>query len=319
MKDYLMYLMKRILSLIPVLFVVSLIVFSIIHMTPGDPATIMLGEDATVEKVEELRTELGLDLPLYQQYFNWVLGAMQVDLGSSYFMDEPVTASILSHLSPTISLTVISQLVALVIAIPIGIFAARRRGTIADQSVMGLSLFGMSVPNFILGLLTMLVFGVMLRWLPVAGYAPLETGVWNHLQYLILPAISLGTLQAALITRITRSSMLEVMNNNYIKSARAKGVKERQIIYFHVFRNAFLPILTVIGQTFGGLIAGAVITETIFNIPGIGQLTINSIQRRDYPMIQGVIFFVAIAYVSINLIVDLLYGVVNPRVRLDRK
>ncbi|TWT01596.1 ABC transporter permease [Planomicrobium sp. CPCC 101079] len=319
MKDYLMYLIKRILSLIPVLFVVSIIVFLIIHITPGDPATIMLGEDATTEQIEELREDLGLNLPLPQQYLNWVIGALQVDLGSSYFMDESVTSSIMGHLSPTISLTIISQLVALVIAIPAGIFAARRRGTIADQSVMGVSLLGMSVPNFILGLLTMLVFGVILRWLPVAGYAPLNTGLWNHLQYLILPAVSLGTLQAALITRITRSSMLEVLNNNYIKSARAKGVKERQIIYFHVFRNAFLPILTVIGQTFGGLIAGAVITETIFNIPGIGQLTINSIERRDYPMIQGIIFFVAIAYVLINLIVDLLYGVVNPRVRLDRK
>lgn len=319
MKDYLMYLIKRILSLIPVLFVVSIIVFSIIHMTPGDPASIMLGEDATAEQIEQLREDLGLNLPLIQQYTNWVVNAFQVDLGSSYFMNEPVTESILTHLSPTISLTIMSQILALVIAIPIGIFAARRRGTIADQSVMGLALFGMSVPNFILGLLTMLVFGVMLGWLPIAGYAPLDSGLWNHVQYLILPAISLGTLQAALITRITRSSMLEVLNNNYIKSARAKGVKERQIIYYHAFRNAFLPILTVIGQTFGVLIAGAVITETIFNIPGIGQLTINSIQRRDYPVIQGVIFFVAIAYVSINLIVDLLYGVVNPRVRLDRK
>ena len=319
MKDYLMYLVKRILSLIPVLFVVSIIVFIIIHMTPGDPATIMLGEDASIEQIEQLREELGLNLPLVQQYTNWVIGVFQGDLGSSYFMNEPVTESIVSHLGPTISLTIISQIIALIIAIPIGIFAARKRGTFTDQSVMGLSLLGMSIPNFILGLLTMLVFGVILRWLPIAGYAPMNSGVWNHLQYLVLPAISLGTLQAALITRITRSSMLEVLNNNYIKSARAKGVKENQIIYRHAFRNAFLPILTVIGQTFGGLIAGAVITETIFNIPGIGQLTINSIQRRDYPMIQGIIFFVAMAYVFINLIVDLLYGVVNPRVRLDRK
>jgi peptide/nickel transport system permease protein len=319
MKNYLMYLVKRILSLIPVLFVVSIVVFSIMHMTPGDPAVVMLGEDATPEQVAELREELGLNYPLYQQYFNWAIGVFQFDFGASYFMQETVKEAIFSHLSPTISLTIISQLIALIIAIPIGIFAARRRGTTSDQSVMGLSLLGMSIPNFILGLLTMLVFGVIFRLLPVAGYEPLETGLWNHLKYLILPAISLGTLQAALITRITRSSMLEVLNNNYIKSARAKGVKERQLIYTHAFRNAFLPILTVIGQTFGGLIAGAVVTETIFNIPGIGQLTINSIERRDYPMIQGVIFFVAMAYVSINLIIDLLYGFINPRVRLDRK
>ncbi|MCM3712807.1 ABC transporter permease [Halalkalibacter oceani] len=318
MKNYLLYLTKRVLSLIPVLFVVSVIVFLIIHMTPGDPAIVMLGEDATAEQVEELRQQLGLDLPLHEQYLNWVLGALQVDLGSSYFMREPVTEAIMNHLGPTISLTILSQMIALLIAIPIGIFAARRRGTMADQSVMGVSLLGMSVPNFILGLLTMLMFGVILRWLPVAGYAPLSAGLWEHMKYLILPAVSLGTLQAALITRITRSSMLEVLNNNYIKSARAKGVKERQIIYFHAFRNAFLPILTVIGQTFGGLIAGAVITETIFNIPGIGQLTINSIERRDYPIIQGVIFFVAIAYVGINLFVDLLYGFINPRVRLEK-
>jgi peptide/nickel transport system permease protein len=319
MKNYLMYLVKRILSLIPVLFVVSIVVFSIMHMTPGDPASVMLGEEATPEQVEELREELGLNYPLYQQYFNWVMGVFQFDLGVSYFMQETVTEAILSHLSPTISLTIISQLIALIIAIPIGIFAARRRGTASDQSVMGISLLGMSIPNFILGLLTMLVFGVIFRLLPVAGYEPLEAGLWNHLKYLILPAISLGTLQAALITRITRSSMLEVLNNNYIKSARAKGVKERQLIYTHALRNAFLPILTVIGQTFGGLIAGAIVTETIFNIPGIGQLTINSIERRDYPIIQGVIFFVAMAYVSINLIIDLLYGVINPRVRLERK
>ena len=319
LKDYLMYLVKRILSLIPVLLVVSIIVFLIIHMTPGDPASIMLGEDATVEQIEQLREELGLNLPLIQQYLNWVIGALQANLGSSYFMNEPVTESILSHLGPTISLTIISQLIAVMIAIPVGIFAARRRGTMSDQSVMGFSLLGMSVPNFILGLLTMLVFGVIFRWLPIAGYEPINSGLWNHLKFLILPAISLGTLQAALITRITRASMLEVLNNNYIKSARAKGVKESHIIYKHVFRNAFIPILTVIGQTFGGLIAGAVITETIFNIPGIGQLTINSIQRRDYPMIQGIIFFVSMSYVFINLIVDLLYGVINPRVRLERK
>jgi peptide/nickel transport system permease protein len=319
MKNYLLYLVKRILSLIPVLFVVSIVVFLIMHITPGDPAVVMLGEDATPEQVAELREELGLNKPLYKQYIDWAFGVFQFDFGASYFMKETVSEAIFSHLSPTISLTIISQVIALLIAIPIGIFAAKRRGTASDQTVMGISLLGMSIPNFILGLLTMLVFGVIFRLLPVAGYEPLEAGLWNHLKYLILPAISLGTLQAALITRITRSSMLEVLNNNYIKSARAKGVKERQIIYAHAFRNAFLPILTVIGQTFGGLIAGAVVTETIFNIPGIGQLTINSIERRDYPMIQGVIFFVAMAYVSINLVIDLLYGVINPRVRLERK
>jgi peptide/nickel transport system permease protein len=319
MKNYLMYILKRILSLIPVLFVVSIIVFLIIHLTPGDPATTMLGEEASSEQIDELREQLGLNLPLYQQYLNWVVGVFQGDLGNSYFMKDPVTVAIFEHLGPTISLTIIAQLIALLIAIPVGIFAAKRRGTASDQTVMGFSLLAMSVPNFLLSLLLMLLIGVVLQWLPVAGYAPLESGLWSHLQYLIMPGIALGAIQAALIARITRSSMKEVLNHNFIKSARAKGVKEKNIIYKHAFKNAFLPILTVIGQTFGGLIAGAVVAETIFNIPGIGQLTINSIERRDYPMIQGVIFFVAMAYVFINLVVDLLYGIVDPRVRLDRK
>lgn len=314
-----MYIIKRILSLIPVLFVVSIIVFLIIHLTPGDPATTMLGDEASTEKIQELRQQLGLNLPLYQQYLNWLLGVFQGDLGTSYFMRDPVTVAIIDHLGPTISLTIIAQIIALFIAIPVGIFAAKRRGTASDQTVMGFSLLAMSVPNFLLSLLLMLLIGVVLQWLPVAGYAPLQSGLWSHLQYLIMPGIALGAIQAALIARITRSSMLEVLNNSYIKSARAKGVKEKQIIYKHAFKNAFLPILTVIGQTFGGLIAGAVVAETIFNIPGIGQLTINSIERRDYPMIQGVIFFVAMAYVFINLVVDLLYGMIDPRVRLERK
>lgn len=314
-----MYIIKRILSLIPVLFVVSIIVFLIIHLTPGDPATTMLGDEASTEKIQELREQLGLNLPLYQQYVNWLLGVFRGDLGTSYFMRDPVTVAIITHLGPTVSLTIIAQIIALFIAIPVGIFAAKRRGTASDQTVMGFSLLAMSVPNFLLSLLLMLLIGVVLQWLPVAGYAPLQSGLWSHLQYLIMPGIALGAIQAALIARITRSSMLEVLNNSYIKSARAKGVKEKQIIYKHAFKNAFLPILTVIGQTFGGLIAGAVVAETIFNIPGIGQLTINSIERRDYPMIQGVIFFVAMAYVVINLVVDLLYGMIDPRVRLDRK
>lgn len=318
MKDYSMYLLKRILSLIPVVFVVSVVVFLIIHLTPGDPAAVMLGEDASPQQIEQLREQLGLNLPLYEQYFNWIVGAVQADLGASYFMDEPVTQALLSHLGPTVSLTFFSIVIAILISIPVGIFAARHRGSASDQSVMGFTLLGMSVPNFILGLLLMLLFGVMLRWLPVAGYEPLSSGLWSHLRYLILPAVALGTIQAALIARTTRSSMLEVLNHNFIKSARAKGVKERQIIYFHAFRNALLPVITIIGQTFGGLIAGAVVTETIFNIPGIGQLTINSIERRDYPMIQGVILMVGIAYVFINLVVDLLYGLFDPRVRLER-
>lgn len=313
------YLLKRMFSLIPVLFVVSVVIFMIIHLTPGDPASVILGEGATEQEIAALREQLGLNLPVYEQYMHWITGVFQGDLGDSYFMEEPVTRAIIEHLKPTISLALLAEIVALLIAIPIGIAAAKRRGSITDQSLMGLSLFGMSVPSFLLGLFLILSFGVGLRWLPVAGYEPLSAGLWNHLQYLIMPAIALGTMQAALITRMTRSSMLEVLNTNFIKAARSKGVKERNVVYKHALRNAFLPILTVIGQTFGTLVAGAVVTETIFNIPGIGQLIINSVERRDFAVIQGVVLFVTVAYVFINLLIDLLYGVIDPRVRLERK
>lgn len=313
------YLIKRVLSLIPVLFVVSIVIFLIIHLTPGDPASVILGQQATEQEVNELREELGLNLPLFQQYFHWISGVFQGDWGTSYFMKESVIQSIQSHLKPTISLAILGEFVALLIAIPVGIKAAKHRGSVVDQSMMTISLLGMSIPIFLFCLFLILLFGVGLKWLPVAGYQPLSSGLWNHLKYLILPAISLGVVQAAFIARMTRSSMLEVLNTNYIKTARAKGVKEHNVIYRHALRNAFLPILTIIGQSVGFLVAGAVITETIFNIPGIGQLTLHSVARRDYAVIQGVVLFVTLAYVFINLIVDLLYGVVDPRVRLERK
>lgn len=313
------YIVKRVLSLIPVLFVVSIAIFLLIHITPGDPASIVLGIDASEEQINELRHQLGLDLPIYEQYIRWVLGVFQGDFGTSYFSNEPVTTSIFEHIKPTLSLAIFAQIITILIAIPLGIAAANRRGTVADQSIMGISLLGMSIPSFLLGLLLILLFGVKLGWLPIAGYQPLSAGLLTHLQYLIMPAISLGAIQAALVARMTRTSMLEVLNTNFIKTAQAKGVKNRAIIYKHALRNAFLPILTVIGQTFGILIAGAVVTETIFNIPGIGQLIINSVERRDYAVIQGVVLFVTLSYVFINLVIDLLYGFIDPRVRLDNE
>ena len=313
------YILKRILSLIPVLFVVSIAIFLIIHLTPGDPASVILGIEATAEQIAELNEQMGLNLPLYQQYINWVLGVLQGDFGESYFMKETVIQAIWGHLGPTASLAILAEIVALVIAIPIGIFAAYRRGTVIDQSLMGVSLIGMAVPSFLLGLLLMLFVGVYLQWLPVAGYKPLSEGLWEHFQYLILPAISLGVIQAALVARMTRASMLEVLDANFIKTARSKGVHEYKVVFKHALRNAFLPILTVIGQSFGTLVTGAVVVETIFNIPGLGQLIINSIVRRDFAVIQGVVSFVSLIYVTINLVIDLLYGFVDPRVRLERK
>ncbi|GAJ98216.1 MULTISPECIES: ABC transporter permease [Geomicrobium] len=313
------YILKRILSLLPVLFVVSVVIFGIVHLTPGDPASYMLGEEASPEQVNELREELGLNDPIPVQYLNWLGGVVQGDFGDSYFMNQSVLDAIFSHIGPTLSLAIVAEIIALSISIPIGIVAAIKRGTATDQSVMVVSLMGMAIPSFLLALFLALIFGVQLGWLPVAGYQPLSNGLWNHLQYLILPAISLGAIQAALIARMTRASMLEVLNTDYIKMARSKGMKERTVIYSHALKNAFLPILTVIGATFGALVTGAVVTETIFNIPGIGQLIINSIERRDYTIIQGIVLFVTLIYVTINLIIDLLYGFIDPRVRLDSK
>ena len=313
------YLLKRVLTLFPVLLIVSLVVFMIIHITPGDPASIMLGEEASPEDIEKLREQLGLNLPIYQQYLNWILGVLQGDFGYSYFMDKPVLHAIFEQLGPTLSLSILAELMAILIAIPLGVVAATKRGTKTDQSFMGLSLLGISIPSFLLGLFLILLFAVQLRWLPVAGYQPLSAGLWNHLKYLLLPAIALGTMQAALIARMTRASMLEILNANYIKAARSKGVKDWGVIYKHALRNAFIPILTVIGQTFGTLIAGAAVTETIFNIPGIGQLIVNSVVRRDYSVIQGTVLFVTCSYLLINLVIDLLYGVIDPRVKLSRK
>jgi peptide/nickel transport system permease protein len=313
------YVLKRILSLIPVLIIVSIVVFMIIHLTPGDPASVMLGPEASQQDVDQLKQDLGLNAPIYQQYFHWVKGVFQGDLGTSFFMKKPVTVAIVEHLGPTLSLAILSQITAIIIALPLGIMAARKRGTLTDQSLMGLSLLGISIPHFLLGLFLIMVLAINLKWLPVAGYQPLSAGLWEHFKYLIMPAIALGTGQAALISRMTRSSMVETLSLNFIKTARAKGLHERMVIYKHTLRNAFIPILTVIGQTFGMLVAGAAVTETVFNIPGIGQLIINSVERRDYTVIQGTVLMVTVAYVLINLLVDLLYGVIDPRVRLKKE
>ncbi|QTH40440.1 ABC transporter permease [Cohnella sp. LGH] len=313
------YIAKRLLSLIPVLFVVTVAIFLIIHLTPGDPAAAMLGIEASEADIQELNEKLGLNRPVHEQYIHWVGGVLRGDLGDSIFMRQPVGQAIAEHIGPTLSLAVLGQLIALILAIPFGMIAAYKRGTPIDYSLMGVSLLGLAIPSFLLGLFLMLIVGVQLQWLPVAGYEPLKEGLWEHLQYLILPGLSLGAIQAALITRMTRSSMLEILNLNYIKTARSKGLRELTVLTKHAFRNAFLPILTVIGQTFGTLVTGAVVVESIFNIPGLGQLILNSVVRRDFAVIQGVVLIVTLIYVGINLIVDLLYGAVDPRVRLDRK
>jgi peptide/nickel transport system permease protein len=311
------YLIKRVLALVPVLGVVAVVVFLLIHLTPGDPAAVILGPEASAADVAALRAQLGLNDPLYLQFLRWLGGVLQGDLGQSLFIRQPVTEVLADALGPTLSLAIMAELLALVIAVPAGIVAARRRGTAVDRAFMGGALLGISVPSFLSGLFLVLVFAVGLGWFPVAGFRPVEDGLGRHLTYLVLPAVALGGLQAALIARTTRSSMLDVLTENYMKTAKAKGLSERVRIYKHALRNAALPVLTVIGQTFGSLIAGAAVVETVFNIPGIGQLVVNSVERRDFVVIQGVVLLIAVSYVLINLVVDVLYSALDPRLRID--
>ncbi len=313
------YIARRLLAVLPVLFIVAVIVFFIIHLTPGDPAATILGQEATPEEVQALRQQMGLDKPLGEQFLSWIGGALKGDFGESFFLDKPVWAAFVERLGPTLSLAILAQIIGIAIALTLGILAVRKRGTIVDEAVMGFSMLGISIPSFLLGSLLVLLFGVELGWLPVAGYKPLGDGLWAHLKYLILPALVLGVVQSALITRITRSSLLDVMSENFIKTAKAKGVREKAIVFGHALRNAFIPILTIIGESFGGLVTGAAVIETLFNIPGVGQLIVSSISRRDYAVIQGSVLIITVTYVFLNLVVDLLYGVVDPRVRLSRK
>lgn len=312
------YIVKRLLALIPTLFVVSVVIFSIIHMTPGDPAAMILGDKADAADIAALRESMGLNDPIPVQYLNWVGRVFRGDFGRSVFIDKPMTEILMEYMGPTVSLTVYAMILSTLIAIPLGVLAAKKRGTLADQGISFLSMVGISMPSFLLGLLLILGFAVKLRWFPVAGYKTIaQAGVLRHIQYLTLPALALGFMEAALIIRLTRSSVLEVLASDYVKMAKAKGVTEFSLVMKHAFKNALIPILTVLGQTFMGLLAGAAVVETVFNIPGIGRLTINSVARRDYEVIQAVVLLISLINVVMCLLVDLLYGLVDPRVRLE--
>lgn len=313
------YILKRIASLIPTLIVVSLVVFLVVYMIPGGPATALLGMEATPEALAEVNAELGFDRPFLVQYADWFTNVLRGDWGQSYFLQKSVVDAIGEYFMPTLSLAVLAQLISLVVSIPLGIFAAYKRGTAVDVVTVSASLLGIAVPGFLLSMFLMLFFGVNLKWLPVAGYAQLSEGLLEHLKYLILPALSLGLVQAAYITRMSRSAMLDVLYMNYIRTARAKGLKETAVVLIYGLKNAAPTILTVVGQSFGGLVTGTIVTETLFNIPGLGMLTMTSITRRDVFVIQGVVLFVTLVYVMVNLVVDILYGFVDPRIQLGRK
>lgn len=313
------YIGSRLLQIIPVLAIVAVMIFIIARLAPGDPAAVLLGPDATVEELEAMRESLGLNQPAIVQFFDWVGGVLVGDLGTSIFLQESVTSAIASHFGPTLALAILAQLLAVIIAVPAGIAASRRPGGPVDRVLMGTSLLGISIPSFLLGLFLALIFAVVLRWLPVAGYSDPGEGVLKFLQYLILPAVALAAMQAALLARMTRSTMMDVLSTNYVTTAKAKGLNNGIVLYKHAFRNAINPILTVVGQSFGVLITGAVVIETVFNIPGIGQLVVLAIQRRDLDLIQGVVLVATLLYLFINLVVDILYGVFDPRIRLQSR
>lgn len=313
------YIIKRILSLIPVLFVVSCVIFLVVYLIPGGPATALLGLEASPDQIDALNAQLGFDRPFLIQYGDWFIHVLQGDWGESFFLHQSVTQAIAEYFPPTLSLAVLAQIIALVLSVPLGILAAYKRGSAIDLTCVSASLLGAALPGFLLSMFLMLFFGVYLHWFPVAGYASVSEGLSEHFRYLVLPALSLGIVQAAYITRMTRSSVLEVLYKNYIQTARAKGLTERTTILKYALKNGAPVILTAAGQSFGSLITGTIVTETLFNIPGLGMLTLTAINRRDVFVIQGVVLFVTLLYVLVNLAVDILYGLVDPRLRPGRR
>ncbi len=303
------FLVRRLLLTIPVIAGVATLVFSLIHLVPGDPVRAMLGDSASQADIAEMRGRLGLDRPLYIQYGHFMKGAAMGDLGTSLRTDQPVAALILDRIPATFELALAAMLASLVIAVPLGIIAAVKRGTAVDHAATTLALIGMSIPNFWLGPLLAIIFSVELGWLPVSGRGSFAN--------LILPAVTLGAPLAAIMARMTRASLIEELGEPYVLAARARGVSRARAVLKHAFRNSLIPIVTVLGLQFGSVLTGAVITETIFAWPGIGRLLIQSINARDYPAVQGCILLIAITYVSVNVIVDVAYGFLDPRIRYE--
>lgn len=304
------FIARRLLLLLPTLFGVVTVVFLMIHLIPGDPVEIMLGETAQAADKEELRRELGLDKPLLTQYLTYLGGVVTGDIGRSIHSHEPVLAEIVSRWPATLELALFAMIFAVIVSIPLGVISAAKKDTAIDRGTLFISLFGIAMPNFWLGPLLIILFSIELAWFPVAGRGGFDS--------LILPSITLGTALAAILIRLTRSSILEVMNEDFIRAARARGQGEISIYLKHALANALIPIITVAGLQLGALLAGAVITETIFSWPGIGRLMIEAIESRDYPLVQGCVLSISICYVMVNFLADLLYGIADPRIRLDR-
>jgi len=311
------YLVRRLVAVLPVMVVVATVVFLLIHLIPGDPVSVMLGPDATPTQIEATRQALGLNRPLWEQLIGFYGRVLTCDLGQSYFLDRPVSRALWERAEPTLVLMLCALMVAVAIGVPSGTIAAAHRGSAWDRGLMTVSLLGVCIPGFWLSLNFIYFFAVRLGWLPAAGYVSIFSDPAAALRYMVLPAFSLGFSQSALIARISRSCMLEVLQQDYIRTARAKGLSQGVVTWVHAFRNALVPVVTVIGITTAVLIGGAVVTEIVFNIPGLGRLIISAILRRDYPVVQGVVLVTAATYVLINLGVDLLYALIDPRIRYD--
>jgi len=303
------YIAFRLLLALPALWLILTMVFLLAHIVPGDPVQQMLGDGARAEDLQQLRHTLGLDLPLGVQYGRYLGGVLRGNLGESFRFQQPVLRVVASHYPATLELAIVALLVCAAIGIPAGMLAAQRRGRPADHAIGVLTLFGLSVPNFALGPVLILVFSVLLGWLPVSGR--------GGISHLVLPAITLGAALAAILTRMVRTSVMEELSSDYVRTARAKGLSESAVLFRHAFRNALIPILTILGLQFGTLLAGTIVTESIFSWPGVGRLAVQAIQARDYPLLQGCILMIAVSYVLVNLLTDLVYAFVDPRVRFE--
>ena len=312
------YITKRLLALFPVLLVVSVVIFLLIHLVPGDPAAAILGEQATQAQIDALRETLGLNDPLPVQYFRWLGGIFRGDWGESLFMEGTMLEILGSHLIPTLQQTAVAVAFATLAGVPLGMIAAIRRGRMPDRVISSFATVGVSMPSFLMGLGLVLLFSVRLRWLPSSGYKEIASVGWGtHMRYMLLPGIALGFIEMGLIIRMTRSAMSEILDADYMRMARAKGVSRVRLFMKHAFKNALIGILTVVGLSFISCLGGAAVTETIFNIPGIGKLTLNAVMRRDYEVVQAVVLLVSLLNVVCTLVLDLLYGLIDPRVRLS--
>jgi len=309
------YVIRRILATVPVLAIVALVVFSILYIAPGDPAAVIAGDQATPEQIVAIRAKLGLDLPFHQRFILWLGNVLQGDLGVSIFSNRPVGQLFRQRLEPTVALAIMTTIITVALAVPIGVLAAWKAGSWIDRGVMSFAVLGFSFPVFVVGYILIYIFAIKLKLLPIQGYRPLTEGLWPFLRHLILPSFALGMSFMALIARITRASVLEVLSQDHIRTARAKGLPARQLLFDHALPNAAVPIVTIIGVGVALLLGGVVVTESVFAIPGLGRLVVDAILSRDYPVIQGVLLVFSATYVVVNLIIDLLYIVIDPRIR----